>query len=272
MKRIAFVATAMLTAFIAFPGMAWAAPPGDNGTIKVYPQLDPGPQCPVTSNDPKPSSPFYIGGFGFDSNQVGQLAIYSPVDGPKAEIVYGLDGEPVEVTTDANGDFCHGPISLGPGQYKVELVISDADGKQKVFKIEGEVVSPSVTFVDPACANSNTPAVNVVETEGIAYAVVGDVVPGGSVTVTASVTEGFAFAEGAQTVFEHTFTAAEVCSTPTPTPVPTPTPSGEVIAVDIEAEELAATGPSANTLGTLLIGLGLIGFGSTVLYLASKRV
>ena len=88
----------------------------------------------------------------------------------------------------------------------------------------------NVTFVDPSCANENTPSYST-EGDHVTFALEGTVAPDEAVTVTATVDDGYTFADDAQSLeFKHTFGAAETpcelnppTKTPTPTPVATPT-------------------------------------------------
>lgn len=263
MKRFAPVAATMIVAFLGFTAPAWAAPPGDNGTIKVY---DKDTNCTGDSqaNDPKVTSPFWVGGTGFDPNQPGSLTIETQ---PGGEPVYGPD----EFTTDANGDFCRGEIRLVDGRYKIVFTISDATGKQKVITAYGTAITPNVTFIDPTCENGNQPVVVIAPEPGVDDLLVGDLAPGGWVVVTVSPEDGYLFSEGSVVEWSHQFPEAEACPTPTPTQTITPAPALTEAAVDQSPPELAATGLSANAIGTLVIGLALLATGSTILYMSRRK-
>src|SRR5690606_30966535 len=79
---------------------------------------------------------------------------------------------------------------------------------------EPVVVTPAVSFTDPTCDTPDGAAVDVTEIDGVSYTVTGDVEPGGSVEVTATVDEGVTLAEGAQLVWTHDFPALEDCDEP----------------------------------------------------------
>jgi hypothetical protein len=77
----------------------------------------------------------------------------------------------------------------------------------------GETVEPvEPTYVDPSCANDNVAAVTLPQTEGVDYAIDGDEIPGGTVTITATAQDGYVLADGAVTSWTYTFPAAEDCS------------------------------------------------------------
>jgi hypothetical protein len=85
----------------------------------------------------------------------------------------------------------------------------------------------SVSFVDPTCANDNTPGYSTVGPYADFAITAGSVAPGASVTVTATVQDGYVFAGDMQSLdFQHTFTAAQspcnVVSPPSTPPAVSP--------------------------------------------------
>lgn len=126
--------------------------------------------------------------------------------------------------------------------------------------------SAEVQFVDPECENENT-ASYVPAGNNVTFAVTdGEIAPGAFVEITATATEGHAFADESTTqVFTHTFDPAEICEIVSPprelTPeAPTfvdPTceldPSlglpeqGEIEVVDEVKDARAAAGPGIGT-------------------------
>lgn len=66
-----------------------------------------------------------------------------------------------------------------------------------------EVTPEEPGFTDPDC--DTEAAVDLPETVGVDYGIVGDIAPGGTVTVTATPQAGYEFPAGATTVWEHTF-------------------------------------------------------------------
>ncbi|RNL77276.1 hypothetical protein [Nocardioides marmorisolisilvae] len=75
----------------------------------------------------------------------------------------------------------------------------------------------SATFVDPSCANDNSPSYST-EGDHVTFALEGTVAPGESVTVTATVDDGYTFADDAQELqFDHTFSDAADCTVTPPT-------------------------------------------------------
>ena len=89
-------------------------------------------------------------------------------------------------------------------------------------EVPDEPTNASVTFTDPSCANDNTASYDT-EGEHATFDLDGTVAPGESVTVTATVDDGFTFPDEAQALeFSHKFAAAEVCTAVTPPEEPEP--------------------------------------------------
>lgn len=119
-------------------------------------------------------------------------------------------------------------------------VLHTYDGTFSEGTCEAEVqeieTTASASFVDPTCENENTASYST-EGEHVTFELAGTVAPGESVTVTATVEDGYTFAGDVQSLeFAHTFGAAEDCTVteppveepPTITPEPTvdtPTPT-----------------------------------------------
>ena len=105
------------------------------------------------------------------------------------------------------------PHTFGDGVINAESCAAE------VAEIE---TTASATFVDPTCDNENTASYST-EGEHATFAIEGTVAPGEAVTVTATVEDGYVFADDAQTLtFEHTFTKAADCSTTEPPVVEPP--------------------------------------------------
>jgi len=122
-----------------------------------------------------------------------------------------------------------------------------------------ELTTASVSFVDPSCANDNTASYST-EGEHVTFELDGTVAPGESVTVTATVDDGFVFEGDQQTEeFEHTFAAAEdpcdAVSPPTETPVATPT---VVSAGLLDGPIVGAASDLRTEQGIALIASGLV--------------
>ena len=109
---------------------------------------------------------------------------------------------------DENGD----PVTMDG------VVNSETCGNQDVQPpVE---TTASVTFTDPSCANDNKPAY-ATEGEHVTFALDGTVAPGEDVTVTATVDDGYTFADDAQSLeFKHTFADAADCSVSPPVVTP----------------------------------------------------
>ena len=89
-------------------------------------------------------------------------------------------------------------------------------------EVPDEPTTASVSFIDPSCANENAASYDPTG-DHATFELDGTVAAGQSVTVTATVDDGFTFPDDAQVLeFDHTFTAAEEdCNEVTP-PVETP--------------------------------------------------
>jgi len=134
--------------------------------------------------------------------------VTTPVTGVRFTTVGTVaPGETVTVTATAEAGYV-----LAPGQNEWEHTFTEAEDCT-----EPTEVAPQVTFTDPTCDNDNTASWAGEEIDGVTYEVTeGEVGPGQTVTVTATLAEGLVLAEGAQTTFEHTFADAEECIAPPP--------------------------------------------------------
>jgi hypothetical protein len=94
---------------------------------------------------------------------------------------------------------------------------------------EGEVTPPeevltdaSVAFTDPTCDNENTASWDGTADHATFEVTSGEAAPGADITVTATVDDGFTFADDAQSLdFSYTFKAAEDCTVVNPPETPT---------------------------------------------------
>lgn len=121
------------------------------------------------------------------------------------------------------------------GDPKPDLIGSYTDSAGVFHQLDGNITSETcagqvvevlttatVTFTDPTCANENTASYSTTGPYATFEVTSGTVAPGQAVTVTATVKDGYVFANDAQSlVFTHTFAAAQDCSTVSP---PTVTP------------------------------------------------
>lgn len=102
------------------------------------------------------------------------------------------------------------------------IVTEETCGNQDVA--EPIETTASVTFTDPTCDNDNT-ASYATEGDHVTFDLDGTVAPGESVTVTATVDDGYTFADDTQSLaFEHTFADAADCTVVTPPGPPAVTP------------------------------------------------
>ncbi|MFL6172944.1 MAG: hypothetical protein ACJ716_08625, partial [Marmoricola sp.] len=100
------------------------------------------------------------------------------------------------------------------------VVNEETCGNQVAPPIE---TTANVTFTNPTCDNDNT-ASYATEGDHVTFELDGTVAPGETVTVTATVDDGYTFADDAQSLeFDHTFTAAVTdCGGDVVPPVVTP--------------------------------------------------
>jgi len=105
-----------------------------------------------------------------------------------------------------------------------DVVFGEAEADCDIVNPPEEVTPVAPGFVDPDCATEAQ--VTTTDVDGVLYEVSGDVVPGGTVEVTASAIEPAVFAEGAETFWTHTFAEVTGCGEvlpPSETPTVTPT-------------------------------------------------
>ncbi|MFL6022441.1 MAG: hypothetical protein ACJ72O_03810 [Marmoricola sp.] len=121
----------------------------------------------------------------------------------------------------------------------------------------------SVTFTNPSCDNDNTPSY-ATEGDHVTFELDGTVAPGEHVTVTATVDDGYTFADDAQSLeFEHTFTAAVDCTVVTPPDVTPPVVSPPDVATPTVVHAGLAGSPMKtdnlrSQQGIALLGSGLV--------------
>lgn len=133
---------------------AFAAAPGNNGTLKIHEQ---GTPSGTEDNDPKVCV-FNVEGFGFDVAQTGMLSFtVQGGDGPQ-----GTPAGPYSFgPTDASGFYATQYFTLDPGHYLATLTAPDGTtkAKSKVFKVTCEL-SPSPS---PSISESASPSPSVSE-------------------------------------------------------------------------------------------------------------
>lgn len=175
------------------------------------------------------------------------------------------------------------------GDPKPDLIGDYTDSNGVLHVLDGNVTSDtcagvvvetlttaSVTFADPTCDNNNVASY---ETSGdhVTFAVTsGSADPGASITVTATVDDGYVFANDAQSLdFSHTFSAAatdcNAVSPPTPTHKTThhtKAPSAHVVASPTVVHAGLATSGSWND--RMQQGLALLLAGMIVMILAGS--
>lgn len=124
----------------------------------------------------------------------------------------------------------------------------------------GEVTPGAPQFVDPTCDTDagvvlpestilddeveKSAVVETTDVDGVRYEVSGDIVPGGTVEVTASAIAPNVLAEGAQTYWTHTFATPENCDTVAP-------PEEEEEPTVVVAPPTQAVTPTLVTAGAL---------------------
>lgn len=118
-------------------------------------------------------------------------------------------------------------------------------------------VTPGVDFVNPACANDNTPSWSGVNADKVTYTVTsGSVAPLASVVVTAAPKTGYTFAKRTDPTFEWDFTAALDCR-------------GTVSPQAPQVGQPACTGPG--TSSNLVVTLATVPAGISYSYDAATR-
>ncbi|MCX6395020.1 MAG: hypothetical protein NTV23_00865 [Propionibacteriales bacterium] len=126
------------------------------------------------------------------------------------------------------------------------------------------IASASVSFIDPSCANDNTPGAEVTEADATVELTSGTVAAGESVVYTATANEGFTFDDESLTQeFEHTFgspiVGCTIVNPPDPIITPTVVESGLVSAQDLRGEQGLALLVSGMAL---MVMAGAFGIGS----------
>lgn len=133
-----------------------------------------------------------------------------------------------------------------------EFVIGAAEEGCDIVSPPGEVTPVAPEFVDPDC--STEPQVVLPEpSEDVDYAVSGDVVPGGTVEVTASAVEPAVLAEGAESFWTHTFAEVTGCGEVLP-PGETPTVTPTVVSAGL----LPGGADSQGERGLVLLVAGML--------------
>lgn len=172
------------------------------------------------------------------------------------------------------------------GDPKPDLIGSYTDENDVFHELDGDITAEtcagevqeiettaSVTFTDPTCENENA-ASYATSGEHVTFEVTsGSVAPGASVTVTATVEDGYVFPGDQQSLaFDHTFTAAEVCPVVEPPVVEPP------VVEPPEAETETAATPTVVHAGLTSgveedlngqIGLALLVAGMTIMVVAA---
>jgi hypothetical protein len=127
-----------------------AAAPGNNGTLKIHDTYEPDP---VIKNEPHVDCPFHAHFFFADAGQTGDWWIqeWSPSD--KGTTVWTGS-----YTTDSNGEYVTGPITLDAGHYKIFWEGRNENNiKHKAFWVDNDCVeqAPAPT---PTPTPTPTPA------------------------------------------------------------------------------------------------------------------
>ncbi|WP_028648380.1 PT domain-containing protein [Nocardiopsis sp. CNT312] len=146
------LAAAVLAAATVFSGgVAAAAPPGDNGTVKIH---DPETPAEDPKNEPKVCT-FYIKGDNFDSVQEVSWEIVYQSGPDKDDLV--LAGE---LVLDQDGHGTSQLIGLDEGHYKLTWTFEGENGagKHKVFKVECEDESTEEPSDGPSEDPSDEPS------------------------------------------------------------------------------------------------------------------
>jgi hypothetical protein len=130
----------------------------------------------------------------------------------------GFDGTFPFVWTDAQGQSEHGSIAVrvaNPGEQAKDVPLGDCPQAE-----EPDVATADVTFTNPTCDNGNVASYST-SGENVTFDSP-TATPGTMITVTATATGDAEFdGGGTQATFDHTYPAAEVCSSVTP-PVVSP--------------------------------------------------
>lgn len=203
----------------------YAAPAGNNGTLKVH---EIGTPTGTENNDPKVCA-FNFEGFGFDPTQSGYIMIdtqggSSPVGQDAGPFSFGpTDGAGYAISQDFNTPT---GTTIVDGTYKATLYGKDTGGqidlqddkaKSKVFKVDcsgrTQTVTPSAVSFNDECGTAND-TYTIATTSGVGFKLGGNtlaagVYPGtGTITIDAFAEAGYSLL-GA-TTWQHTFSDA-VC-------------------------------------------------------------
>jgi LPXTG-motif cell wall-anchored protein len=151
--RVGVLAAACSVALFTAP-VAHAAPPGDNGTVKIH---DASTDEELRRNEPHVCT-FYLDAFGFDGGQQVNWHIerWAPTAGVKGETVLSDS-----LTLDASGHGRTKDLSLPDGHYKLFWKFDGQKGsaKHKVFWTDCEDSAEGGT--PPSGAPSDTPSASV---------------------------------------------------------------------------------------------------------------
>lgn len=102
----------VVAALVLTGGVAMAAPPGNNGTVKIHDGT--GEPAPEIRNEPHVGCPFHLHFFFSDPEQSGTWWIESwPPGGDMSSVISG------SYAADSTGEAWVGPLSLDPGHYKL---------------------------------------------------------------------------------------------------------------------------------------------------------
>lgn len=134
------LATTALLAFVALAATAAAAPPDNQGTIKVH---DDAVVDPATRNDPHVSCDFWIEGFNMEDSS-GGLTFYAwPPTGNKSVVLQSPWMGAAEADQSGGFHFLAGPFNLSDGHYRVEAFSNgghpgdeDHFAKEKTFWVD----------------------------------------------------------------------------------------------------------------------------------------
>jgi hypothetical protein len=185
-------------------------------------------------------------------------------------------GASVTVTATANDGYI---FAGDETEYSESHEFDEAESPCDIVLPPEEVVPAAPTFGDPDCETAPSYAlpdpapvttsplpdikrsaalIETKDVDGVQYVVEGDLVPGGTITVTATALEGYVIAEGAQTVWEHTFAEVEDCEVPPAPPVDTETPGTTVATPTVVSAGLTDAADLRGAQGMALLVTGMI--------------
>jgi hypothetical protein len=147
----------LLLLALGAPSSAAAAPPGNNGTLKIHDTYEPDP---VIKNEPHVDCPFHAHFFFADPGQTGSWWIQEWSPGDKGDVVWGPT---TYGPTNSCGEWVTGPITLDAGHYKIFWEGRNGNNiKHKAFWVDNDC--------EPVLAPAPTPTPTPTPAGGIASA------------------------------------------------------------------------------------------------------